>query len=309
MADEGGEQAQAPPPEPRGKITLVEGIIMVMITLSADLIEVILTFFGLNPLSIVIDVPVTFIIQFWLMMKGSKWTWALAGNLIEFIPYLDFLPIRTGTLLITIYLSNHQKVTKLAAISHNRATLAGLFKEDATTSEVQEVERGILATGSRPQSPLSRPIASIPDHEEGYMYHGTTQPWASQIAETGLVPRPQQSWHDLYADIGDNPLLYFSDHPEYASEWADDLAQQRSREPMLLRVPSSYSEGVSSYDDTHLSTKAIPPEDVQAWNGSQWVAMKHMAYPDLYDESGQGIPYEQSRNIKPVKYNPKDPLY
>lgn len=118
MADEEEGQAQAPsqPPEPRGKITLVEGIIMLMITATADLIELILTLFGLNPLSIVVDIPVTFIIQFWLMMKGSKWTWALAGNLIEFIPYLDFLPIRTGALLVTIYLSNRQKAAKAAVL-------------------------------------------------------------------------------------------------------------------------------------------------------------------------------------------------
>lgn len=132
MADEGEEQAQTPSPEPRGKISLVEGIIMVMITLSADLIELILTLFGLNPLSIVIDVPVTFIIQFWLMMRGSKWTWALAGNLIEFIPYLDFLPIRTVTLLVTIYLSNHQKVAKAATFGLGLRSrgVAGVARED-----------------------------------------------------------------------------------------------------------------------------------------------------------------------------------
>ena len=123
MAAEGEEQAQAPPPEPRGKITLVEGIIMVMITATADLIEILLTFVGLNLFGIVIAVPVTFIIQFWLLMKGSRWTWALAGNLIEFIPVLSFLPIRTGTLLVTIYLSNHQKVAKAAASGRGRAAL------------------------------------------------------------------------------------------------------------------------------------------------------------------------------------------
>lgn len=109
--------------EEKGKISLVEGIIMVVIVATADIIEIILTFFALNPLSIVIDVPVTFIIQFWLWMKGSKWTWALAGNLIEFIPYVDFLPIRTATLLLTIYLSNHSKTAKLASASHDRITL------------------------------------------------------------------------------------------------------------------------------------------------------------------------------------------
>jgi hypothetical protein len=109
--------------EEKGKVSLVEGIIMVMIVATADIIEIILTFFGLNPLSIIIDVPVAFTIQFWLWMKGSKWTWALAGNLIEFIPYVDFLPIRTVTLLLTIYLSNHSKAAKLASAGRGRTAL------------------------------------------------------------------------------------------------------------------------------------------------------------------------------------------
>ena len=109
--------------EEKGKVSLVEGIIMFMIVATADIIEIILTFFGLNPLSIIIDVPVAFTIQFWLWMKGSKWTWALAGNLIEFIPYVDFLPIRTVTLLLTIYLSNHSKAAKLASTGRGRIAL------------------------------------------------------------------------------------------------------------------------------------------------------------------------------------------
>lgn len=109
--------------EEKGKVSLVEGIIMFMIVATADIIEIILTFFGLNPLSIIIDVPVAFTIQFWLWMKGSKWTWALAGNLIEFIPYVDFLPIRTVTLLLTIYLSNHSKAAKLASAGRGRIAL------------------------------------------------------------------------------------------------------------------------------------------------------------------------------------------
>lgn len=121
-------ERSAPSPEPRGKISLVEGIIMVMITLTADIIEILLTFFALNPLSVIIDVPTIAIIQFWLWMKGSKGTWALAGNLIEFIPYLDFLPIRTTTLLITIYLSNHEKTAKVAGSERSRAIASKIFK-------------------------------------------------------------------------------------------------------------------------------------------------------------------------------------
>lgn len=137
MADESGVEV-APPEagtetreeavaEPRGKVSLVEGIIMVMITLTADIIEIILTFFALNPLSVVIDVPTTAIIQFWLWMKGAKGTWALAGNLIEFIPYLDFLPIRSVTLLITIYLTNHPKTAAVAGSNRGRALLSKIF--------------------------------------------------------------------------------------------------------------------------------------------------------------------------------------
>lgn len=135
MADEeevrtgDGADQPAPPPEAHGKISLVEGIVMLMITLTADIIEIILTFFALNPLSVVIDVPTTAIIQFWLWMKGAKGTWALAGNLIEFIPYLDFLPIRTVTLLITIYLSNHQKTAAVAGSSRGRAMISKIFSK------------------------------------------------------------------------------------------------------------------------------------------------------------------------------------
>ncbi|MBI2013167.1 MAG: hypothetical protein HYS88_01840 [Candidatus Colwellbacteria bacterium] len=121
--------------EKKGKVSLVEGIIMVMIVATADIVEIILTFFGLNPLSIIIDFPVTFTIQFWLWMKGSKWTWALAGNLVEFIPYVDFLPIRTATLLLTIYLSNHSKAAKSASAGGGRITLPRFLRGESSEEE------------------------------------------------------------------------------------------------------------------------------------------------------------------------------
>lgn len=61
-----------------------------------------------------VDIGVLAITQFWFIMKGGvgfgKQTTALAGNLIEFIPLLDILPIRTATLLIAIYMINHPKI-------------------------------------------------------------------------------------------------------------------------------------------------------------------------------------------------------
>ena len=81
------------------------------------------------------------------------------------------------------------------------------------------------------------------------------------------------------------------------------------RPPLLIVVhPGSCCGAV----DAHLGKYAGRAyregvvNDVQAWNGSQWVAMKHMASPDSYDESGRWIP-DAERNIRPVKYDPGDP--
>ncbi len=137
---------QSAPPEPRGKISLVEGIIMVMITATADLIEILLTFVGANPLSIIIDVPVTATIQFWLWMKGSRWAWALAGNLIEFIPYIDFLPIRTFTLLTTIFLSGKPRVSRTA---------------DTNIQRLQKIAGRLAARRAARTSPREEAISEI----------------------------------------------------------------------------------------------------------------------------------------------------
>ena len=72
----------------------------------------------LNPF---VDIFVLAIVQLWFIMKGGigfrKQVSALVGNLIEFIPGLDILPIRTTTLIIVIYLINHPKVAKVAQIA------------------------------------------------------------------------------------------------------------------------------------------------------------------------------------------------
>lgn len=102
------------------KISLPEGIIMVMISLVAEVMDIVgsLTVF-LMPLSWISDLTNLAIIQIWLIMKGGigfkKQAVALTGNLIELIPILDILPIRTATLLIAIYLINHPKAAKIAA--------------------------------------------------------------------------------------------------------------------------------------------------------------------------------------------------
>ena len=66
-----------------------------------------------------VDIFVLAITQFWLIMKGGigfrKQATVLVGNLIEFIPLLNVLPIRTAALLVAIYMINHPEIAEKVA--------------------------------------------------------------------------------------------------------------------------------------------------------------------------------------------------
>lgn len=106
------------------KISLPEIIIMVLLSGGADFFEVFVGFAGVVPVigqaltiaDFFIGLTVLAIVQFWLIMKGGigfrKQASALMGNIIELIPFLDILPIRTVTLLISIYLINKEDAKK-----------------------------------------------------------------------------------------------------------------------------------------------------------------------------------------------------
>ncbi len=109
------------------KISLPEIIIMVMIVAGADLFDVFVGLAAAVPIigqvllfaNWFIDIFVLAITQFWLIMKGGigfgKQATALTGNLIEFIPLLDILPIRTVALLVVIYMINHPRIAEKVA--------------------------------------------------------------------------------------------------------------------------------------------------------------------------------------------------
>ncbi len=113
--------------EEQKKISLPEIILMIMIVGGADLFDAITTLVALVPIigkvfvftNIFVGIFVLLIIQFWLILKGGigfkKQLVVLVGNLIELIPGLNILPIRTLTLLIAIYLINHPKIMKIAS--------------------------------------------------------------------------------------------------------------------------------------------------------------------------------------------------
>jgi len=107
------------------KISLVEAILMLMIVVPFDVLEVVTALISPIPvigqIALVVmhfgDWIVLFVIQFWLIMKGLKGIWALTGNLLEFIPFVDILPLRTLGLIATIILANRPETTKVAQVA------------------------------------------------------------------------------------------------------------------------------------------------------------------------------------------------
>lgn len=90
------------------KISLPETIILTMYIGLTDLIGIVLVFFALDDFGIIdaLTFPVT---QLYFRMKRVKGTADLVFNVLELIPYVGALPLRTVGLLITIYIANHPK--------------------------------------------------------------------------------------------------------------------------------------------------------------------------------------------------------
>ena len=106
-------------------IHLPEAILMLLIVVPVDILEAIANFTVAIPILgkifIVImwlaDPICLFFIGIWLKIKGVKWAWYLVGSILEFIPGIDILPLRTVTLLLTIYLANNPEVVAVAKIA------------------------------------------------------------------------------------------------------------------------------------------------------------------------------------------------
>lgn len=84
------------------KISLPEIILVIMLSLVSELMDVI-------DLGWIIGFP----IQFWIFSKGGGFSFktqgpSLIGNILELIPIVDWLPIRTVTLIISISRINKQ---------------------------------------------------------------------------------------------------------------------------------------------------------------------------------------------------------
>lgn len=107
------------------KFSLVEIILLMLIVVPIDVLEVASDL--ISPIPIVgqivlvamffVDLVSLFVIQFWLIMKGLKGFWALSANLLEFIPYIDALPLRTLGVITTIILANRPEAAAAAKVT------------------------------------------------------------------------------------------------------------------------------------------------------------------------------------------------
>ena len=100
------------------KVSLPEGIVVVMLVGMVDVFEVFSDLaFGVPIIGQILILTNWFLdpvvlagVQFWFILKGGigfrKQCVALVGNIVEMIPLLDMLPIRTASVLVAIYLIN-----------------------------------------------------------------------------------------------------------------------------------------------------------------------------------------------------------
>lgn len=100
-------------------ISLPEGIMMFLIVVMADIIEVLVSFTGFGIIiGEIINFSVGALIEGWLFFKGVKGIWKLASFPIGFAAdglFGSLFPVKTITLLITIYLVNHPEIMEKAA--------------------------------------------------------------------------------------------------------------------------------------------------------------------------------------------------
>ena len=91
------------------KIGLIESFILVGFVAVAEILELIVTF-AIGPGEVVkwlMNIIVWLPVQFWLLFRGARGDLYALSVLIEFIPFINALPIKTALLITTIYIHNH----------------------------------------------------------------------------------------------------------------------------------------------------------------------------------------------------------
>ncbi len=144
------------------KISLPEGIFMMEIVVLADVVEILvdLTGFGII-IGEIINFGTGAMIEGWLLMKGLRG----ARNLVSFGvgTILDgvttsFLPVKTITMAITIYLVNHPKMlgelSKVAAVAGAAGALKGKVGGYQPSKEEMGKAEGMMSNEQRQMSAI-----------------------------------------------------------------------------------------------------------------------------------------------------------
>lgn len=105
--------------KPEPKIGGIEALVMVSVAAFFDLLDFLATFldafFGAGELiKFFVNVAASVVLWLWAIMKDVGPTRVLAGSLLEFVPIVNTLPMRTVATIATIWLDWHPKEAEIA---------------------------------------------------------------------------------------------------------------------------------------------------------------------------------------------------
>lgn len=112
------------------KFSFAEALLLLLLNIFADGLEMIIILMGVIPiitpivvgLAWLINTLVLGIVLFVFIMKGERGLWFLSGSLLEYVPFVNILPLRTVTCAIAIYLANHPKLKSVASAGSGGAS-------------------------------------------------------------------------------------------------------------------------------------------------------------------------------------------
>lgn len=126
----------------------------------------------------------------------------------------------------------------------------------------------------------NRQLYPIPITEPEYLYHGTAKARLPNIILRGLVPSEKSRWSKsglTYHSLG---RVFFANTIEKAEFYARSASRNNF---VILRVARNtlvdMKEDPKEEDGAYYVEHAIPPEQIDVWNGKRWVPLKMTLKP------------------------------
>ena len=135
--------------KPQPKIDYVEALYAgFFLFVLPDIIELVLMFF-LGDSWFLTDIFFDPAEQLYLYLKGVKGIYVLIGNIVELIPFIGDLPIRTTTFIITVWVEHHPKIKQTAEVT-SKVTQP----QSTSSNPAPNLENGKLSAGNNLSSNL-----------------------------------------------------------------------------------------------------------------------------------------------------------